>query len=214
MPQHGQCGEEKGTGCARGGAGDSSQGIWLKSLARTSSLGLWGAGRQLKFFPSQECRQYASVQPEQDETLRAGVGQTVALGWFVPTSNTCTPTQVSGACHLVPGGPVTSAFPLASCKSPCPLGPLRWAWLKGCRTHPGASRPYPLLPSVGRVSRKTTHMVLSPGEGPGDCRAGNCEDSVAPPWVVATCNSFWSWGGEAPCYLWRQRQKQTSDESL
>lgn len=41
-------------------------------------------------------------------------------------------------------------------------------------------------------------MALAPGRGPGGCRTGDCEDSVAPPWAVATCNSFWSWGEKPP----------------
>lgn len=42
------------------------------------------------------------------------------------------------------------------------------------------------------------------GDGPCSwergCRAGNYEDLMASPCVVATCNSFWS-GERSPCYL-------------
>lgn len=58
-----------------------------------------------------------------------------------------------------------------------------------------------------------THVVLAPGKGLGDCRAGDCEDLVAPPWVVATCNSFWS-GERSSHYLWTERQKHTSEQDL
>lgn len=61
---------------------------------------------------------------------------------------------------------MASVFPLASSKSTCPLGPLRWGWLKGSGTFLGASRPHPLLWSVGRLSRETSRMVLGPRERP------------------------------------------------
>lgn len=56
-------------------------------------------------------------------------------------------------------------------------------------------------------------MVFAPGEGRGGFRAGDCEDLMAPQWVVATCNSFWS--GERSLLLSvGKTQKQISGKGL
>lgn len=80
-----------------GRAGDSSQGIWLKSLARTSSLGCVGEGGS----PNSSLHiasNLSRMRPPEE-----GRGRQWPLGRAVPTPNAHTPTQVSGDPRLSSG---------------------------------------------------------------------------------------------------------------
>lgn len=70
-----------------------------------------------------------------------------------------------------------------------PSGSMFWITLLAFQLPPG----HILCGREGeRLSREMARTTLAPGEGPESRRAGKYEDLVAPPWVVATCTSFWS----------------------
>lgn len=82
------------------------------------------------------------------------------------TPNTHTPAQLQWARHLVPGAPVAPAFPLASGKATCPLGPLRLGVVQGLWNPSGCLQAALSAAECGKASKGDDPQGPCPSGGP------------------------------------------------